>query len=230
MLELSARVDGMGTTGTNTDNRTMKNVLARFIIYTLVVFGLTVSLPVIIGYGDIIVFSENGPIEWLQFALIAVSAAILLFSSGAKVCGFRELFYILALLAMLAAIRELDLILDRLIPVAGWRLPAGLCAITGILIYWRKQDTLTAQMTAFIGTRAFSLLWCGFIVTVPVAQLVGHGAFLRLLMGDDYVRDYKRVIEELGELLGYLLIFIGSIEAVLQQKEEGNANVAKNMV
>jgi hypothetical protein len=39
-------------------------------------------------------------------------------------------------------------------------------------------------------------------------------------MGNDYMRDYKRVIEELGEFLGYLFIMIGSIEAVLQRKEE----------
>ena len=39
-------------------------------------------------------------------------------------------------------------------------------------------------------------------------------------MGDDYLRDYKRVIEELCELLGYMLILAGSIEAILQEKEE----------
>lgn len=53
-------------------------------------------------------------------------------------------------------------------------------------------------------------------MAVPFAQLVGHGNFLQIIMGDDYVRDYKRVIEELGELFGYLLLVIGSVEFTLQ--------------
>ena len=39
-------------------------------------------------------------------------------------------------------------------------------------------------------------------------------------MGDDYERGYKRVIEELCELLGYLLIFIGSVEIFMKKEEE----------
>lgn len=125
-------MDSVRTTMADTDDRTRNNVLARFVIYTLVVFGLTASLPVIIGYGDVVVFSENGPIEWLQFVLIAVSAAVLLLSSRTSGCRFRELFAIVSLLAMLAAIRELDFILNRCIPVAGWILPAPLSAEKGL--------------------------------------------------------------------------------------------------
>ena len=89
-----------------------------------------------------------------------------------------------------------------------------------ILINLKSKNNLQIQIEQFIRTRSFALLWCGFIVAVPYAQLVGHGNFLELLMGDDYMRDYKRVIEELGELLGYLLIMVGSLEAVLQRKED----------
>ncbi len=209
--------------------RPANNVFSRFIIYSLTVFGVTVSLPIIIDYGDIVVFSENGPVEWLQFLLLTIAASILLISSRHSTCSFRELLSILSFTAMFAAIRELDMILDRYIPVAGWSLPAFFCIMAAGFIYWRQRDAVTAQMTAFIDTRAFSLLWSGFIVAVPFAQLVGHGAFLQLLMGDDYVRDYKRVIEELGELMGYLFILAGSVEAALQQKEEGNWDVVKKM-
>jgi hypothetical protein len=206
----------------------MKYTLARFVIYTLLVFGLTASLPVIIKNGDVLVFSEDGPIEWCQFILLTASAAILLFFSRAKTCRLRELFCVLALTAVLASIRELDKIFDELIPVAGWKLPAALCVAGGFFIYWKKRDIIITQSASFISTSAFPLMWCGFIIAIPFAQLVGHGAFMRLLMGDDYVRDYKRVIEELGELLGYLLIFIGSIEAILQQKNETNGAAVKN--
>ncbi|MBN2594660.1 MAG: hypothetical protein JXA81_14220 [Sedimentisphaerales bacterium] len=205
------------------------NVLARFIIYTLSVFGFTASLPIIIEYGDIVIFSENGIIEWIQFILVMLTASTLLLSAKKSVYGSRELLYILSLVALFAAIRELDKTLDKSFPILGWSLPAFLCAVAAGLIYWKNQDAVIVQMNTFMDTRAFSLLWCGFIVAVPFAQLVGHGAFLKLLMGDDYISNYKRVIEELSELLGYLLIFIGSVETLLQQKEKDRSNVVKEM-
>ncbi|AQQ70849.1 hypothetical protein SMSP2_01211 [Limihaloglobus sulfuriphilus] len=35
---------------------------------------------------------------------------------------------------------------------------------------------------------------------------------------DDYSASYKRVIEELGEFMGYMLIMFGSLEALLQRR------------
>lgn len=57
------------------------------------------------------------------------------------------------------------------------------------------------------------------IVAVPIAQLLGHAAFLESLMGENYMRAYKRVIEESGELLGYLLLLEGSIESLVWMKK-----------
>ena len=90
------------------------------------------------------------------------------------------------------------------------------CGRAGWVTIWPRRATLKGQLAEFVAHRAFVLFWAGFIVAVPYAQLVGHAAFLESLMGDDYQRDYKRVIEELGEMLGYLLILLGSIEALLQ--------------
>ena len=195
-------------------------VLTRFIIYTLIVFSIALSLPVIIEYGDITVFSENGPIEWIQLSLIWLSVLFFAIDARLEKCEFKQLFYILATFLAIAGIREMDLIFDRLIPVLGWKLPAFVCIAGIILINLKSKSKLQIQIEQFIRTRSFALLWCGFIVAVPYAQLVGHGNFLELLMGDDYMRDYKRVIEELGELMGYLLIMVGSLEAVLQRKED----------
>lgn len=203
-----------------TKNGSIGKVFARFIIYTLTVFAIAVSLPVVIEYGDFIVFSENGPLEWIQLILIFISASLLLCDSRLRICEFKELFCVIAFLQLFAAAREMDLIFDRFIPVIGWKLPATVCVLVIVLIYLKNKSIFLSQLERFIQTRSFALLWCGFIVAVPYSQLVGHGKFLELLMGDDYMRDYKRVIEELGELLGYLLIMVGSLEAVLQRKED----------
>ncbi|MBE0536234.1 MAG: hypothetical protein IH624_11250 [Phycisphaerae bacterium] len=203
----------------------MKKILERFLIYTLVIFAVAVSLPIVIEYGDIVVFAEGGPIEWLQLTLLMIAAGFLLSNALFRKGEFRELFCLLALALLSAVSRELDSTLNRYLSMGGWGVPVAACAITGTLLFWRRADALMPQVRQFVGTRAFALMWCGFIVAVPYSQLVGHGKFLELLMGDDYVRNYKRVIEELGELLGYLLLLIGSLEAVCQQKENDDAHV-----
>ncbi|MGH2270350.1 hypothetical protein ACQ9LF_00975 [Anaerohalosphaeraceae bacterium U12dextr] len=44
-------------------------------------------------------------------------------------------------------------------------------------------------------------------------------------MGNDYHRDYKRVIEEITELFGYLIFLLGAIETVLfDDKEHRNSS------
>lgn len=197
----------------------LKNVFSRFLIYTLVIFGISVSLPVIIEFGDVTVFSENGPIEWLQLTVILLSVSILLFQSTGKQCDYEQLFKITAFLLLAAAVREMDSLFDLLIPFVGWKLPFALCVLNMIIINLKNKETVALQIYNFIRTRTFALLWCGFIIAIPYSQLVGNGKFLQLLMGDDYIRDYKRVIEELGEFMGYLFLMIGAIEAVLQQKE-----------
>ncbi len=204
----------------NVNINPLGKVLSRFLIYTFIVFTLAVSLPVVIEHGDFIVFSENGPIEWIQLAIIFTSMILFLLDSRLKICEFKHLFLILGIVQACAGFRELDLLFDRFIPVLGWKLPVILCLIVIALVCHKNNKSILVQANGFIRTRSFALLWCGFIIAVPYSQLVGHGKFLELLMGNDYLRDYKRVIEELGELLGYLLIMVGSIEAVLQRKED----------
>jgi hypothetical protein len=204
---------------TEANSSLFKKVILRFIPYTLVIFAISGSLPAVVENGDFIVFKENGPIEWLQFTILLFSAIILLLYSRLEGYTSGELFSIIALVETAAAIREMDATFDKFIPFLGWQFPFVVCVIIGVFIFLKNKDKVIPQLNGFVCSRAFSLLWCGFIVTVPFTQLIGHGDFLQSLMGNDYVRDYKRVIEELGELLGYMLILIGSFEAVLQQKE-----------
>jgi hypothetical protein len=68
--------------------------------------------------------------------------------------------------------------------------------------------------------RAFLILWCGFLVAIAFAQPFGHQQFLRLIMGSDYSRFVKNVVEEAGELVGYMLTLIGTIETVWECRRE----------
>ena len=98
-----------------------KPIVLRLTLYTLVIFSVTTSLPLIIQYGGITVFKENGPIEWLQFGLLVGASAIFLAGSFV-VPVFRQLFLLLASVPAFGVVRELDALLDDMIPWIGWKI------------------------------------------------------------------------------------------------------------
>ncbi|MFW6189917.1 MAG: hypothetical protein ACOC7T_05740 [Planctomycetota bacterium] len=191
--------------------RDLFNVAVRFAAYTaLLVVGYGL-LPEAVVHGDIYAFKEGGFVEWCQLAILAVTAGVFAFAAW-RIRAFRQWFSFLALAATLACMREFDSFFDALLPLFGWQTPAFVVLACMLFVLWRSRRQIVTQAGTFVRWRGFALLWAGFVVVVVFAQLVGHSAFLEALMGDDYVRDYKRVIEELGELFGYALMLAGSIE------------------
>lgn len=193
-------------------------ILLRFTAYTVALFVFTAALPLLVK-GDIVLFKENGPIEWFQFGLLVVATAVFV-RGGLSMPDFRNLFFLLAAISAFAAIRELDVFLHRTIPGIGWKIGIPLILYALISAY-RNRECLKQQLSHFLATRAFAIVWAGFLVAVPFGQLIGHGAFLQLVMGDDYNRDYKRVIEEILEVMGYALLLIGSFESIVQLRTIG---------
>lgn len=122
---------------------------------------------------------------------------------------------LLACAAGVAASRELDLVLDAVVPRIGWKAGYALLGYGAYRAY-RGRRRLRAQAREFFATRAFGMTWGAFMVAVPVAQLVGHGPFLELAMGDDYAWGYKHMLEETLETAGYLLLLFAAIEAHFQ--------------
>lgn len=190
-------------------------VTTRFGLYTAGLLGGFALLPHMVIHGDILVFKEGGIVEWVQFGLLGLACGWMLVGS-LLLPRFKAMCCIVALAIGMAMIRELDSLLNNSIPVLGWKLPCGLILAVLLIIAWRARRAFLPQLRTFTACRGFAIIWAGFAVAVPFAQLVGHGNFLQIIMGDDYVRDYKRVIEELGEVFGYLLVVIGSVESTLQ--------------
>lgn len=194
--------------------RDLVGVAVRLAVYTTALLGVYGLLPEAAGRGDFDIFKEGGPIEWCQFSVLAVTAAVFAFAAW-RIQAFSQWLAFLALVTTFACVRELDSLFDALLPPFGWKLPAFLVAGCVLLMIWKNPKGFVTQAGAFIRHRSFGILWAGFVVAVVFAQLVGHASFLKALMGDDYIRDYKRVIEELGELFGYALLLIGSLETVV---------------
>ncbi len=204
-------------------------LLARYIIYTAAVFLLFLSIPHWRNNNSIAFFKENGCFEWLQFAMLCTSAAVLF--AGRRICpDSRHILSLMAAIAAFAAGRELDKIMDALLPVLGWKV-VFLFLVAAAVYCWNARQDCIKQILHFAGSYAFTMMWAAFIIAVPLAQLVGDGTLLYTFLQDDYNRLYKRIFEEACEGAGYLLLFFASLESVLFLKQHPpKANAADSSV
>lgn len=191
-------------------------MLWRFIIYTLAITAFCALLPWTIADGDVQEFTENRWVEWLQLALILGSSGLLLVTAR-RAAGSGELLMLIAGLYAIAAFRELDAVLELLVPWLGWKIGPALLSplLLGLLIV--RAGRVRGQFDAFLGTPAFVLGWAGFMMVVPIAQLIGHGPFLEAMLGDHYHRAYKHAIEESAELIGYMMLAAAAVEAAFKR-------------
>jgi len=201
-----------GMTIMHEEHRLTLNLILRYLIYTGLMLAGLAALPTLLQPGDMELFRENGPIEWMQLAALALAAATFVTGAVTK-RSMRGLFGAIACVLSIAVVRELDKILDGILP-GGWQGPAVVLIALFAFLWHRYRHTFWDQVTSFVKTAPFGVLWAGFVIAVLLAQLVGHGTFLQLIMGDDYDRTYKRVIEEICETFGYTVILLGSVEAV----------------
>ena len=194
------------------------HIVRRFSLYTISIIVLAALLPLLANIGSAAAFKENGLVEWLQIAALLGSAFVFLRASK-TVYTVNFAFVVLASFAAFAATRELDAIIDPLVPVLGWKVAYAFILFAGFLYYQNKRE-VSRQVREVVASNGFFLLWAGFTIAIPFAQLVGNTAFLQAVMAEDYSRDYRRIIEELGELMGYGLILIGSIELTINRCEQ----------
>ncbi|MBM4030894.1 MAG: hypothetical protein FJ291_03815 [Planctomycetes bacterium] len=194
-------------------------VAVRFVVYTLVAFGFTRSLSYVTRHDGTAAFAENGPIEWLQFSILLATSAT--FLAGCRAApAFRAMWLILACGPAFAAGREMDKVLDSWLPVVGWKV-AWAFPVAAVVVAYRNRGPLRRQAGQFMGSRAVAMLWAGFVIAVPIAQLIGHRPFLRAVMGASYTHNYRRLIEEASELVGYLVLLAGAIEGLVQMRAAG---------
>lgn len=190
--------------------------VARFLGYTLALFACAASLPAVVRTYGIAFFAENGPLEWLQLGLLLGAAC----AYGAAAVFRREerrLYALLVCVVVFAAVRELDRILDAVLPFFGWKIGFAALAV-GALLACAQPRRLRTQLARFFATRAFGMTWAAFVVAVPLGQLVGHGPFLALALGDDYAWGYKQMLEEIFEAAGYLLLLFAAVESHFQRR------------
>jgi len=154
-------------------------------------------------------FSESGCVETAQLAMLAL--AMLAFACGIRSNTQRRTLGIVFYgLFMLAYIRELDWLLDKVVH-GFWKAPAAAVAGAAAWGVWRRRQHLLPALADLFERPAWGLLSGGFLTVTVFSRLIGLKAnWVAMLGRGALTTSIKRAAEEGVELLGYTLIACGA--------------------
>ncbi|WDT76689.1 MAG: hypothetical protein MPW16_05620 [Candidatus Manganitrophus sp.] len=156
-------------------------------------------------------FSENGPVEWCQFLLLLTCCGWLQ-ATAVRSGSRREIFHLGTLFILMAAVREMDANLDRYVFDGAWQLMVTGLILSGFFYAWPRRRKIAAQLRSFLVSRSFGLFLAGLLVVMFFTPLLGQQRFWQAALQEHYIRSVARIVEESGELFGFLLILFGCIE------------------
>lgn len=156
---------------------------------------------------------ETSQILLLFISILIVSRVLL------QVRSQRVLALLFIAIGCAMLIRELDYFLDRLVADNFWQMLIGVLAAVTIVYVFRQKKWLKIALYRLWPSPALTMLFTGFTLLLSFAQFIGHEALWLSILGDDYRRVVKLAAEEYIELLAYALLFIGSVEYLVESRE-----------
>ena len=150
-------------------------------------------------------------VENYQEGLLVLIA--LLSTYGAwKIPRLRIFMVCLAGLAAASFFRELNNQLEEIFYKGFWIIPVALIIIPTLIYVGRHFKVFLLQVDSIYETFAFGVYITGFLVLHVFSRLFGANDIWKLAMKDNFIRDVARTSEETTELLGYSIMFLGTIE------------------
>ena len=197
-------------------NENVKTILAGFgeFFFAAIIAASVVSCI----YLDITVHKnivENSFVEYGQELLLLLTTAI--FGSMAIKKRSGGLWLVTGFFGC-ALLREFDAFFDMIVHGA-WKYFALVVIAFVFFKAWRlgKENTI-ATLAAFMKTRAFIFIFIGLLIVLVYSRLFGMGELWKAIMGIDFNRTVKNVVEEGSELWGYALVFWGTVKYWLESK------------
>ena len=187
--------------------KTILSGIAEFLLAALIAAGVVGCIYLDVTVHQNIV--EDSFVEFGQEALLLAITALFAMQAAAKrqgglwlVAGFFGCMFI----------RELDAYFDMIVHGA-WKYFALVIIAFVFFKAWRlgKENTITS-LAAFMKTRAFVFIFIGLLIVLIYSRLFGMGELWKAIMGIDFNRTVKNVVEEGSELWGYALVFWGAVK------------------
>lgn len=185
------------------------NVMRQFVYFCLI-FMFVAMLQVLAELYQGQTFSEGGIVENIQLGLLLSSGFIFLVQLRLRP-EYACVLWLLASCSFLAACRELDALFDQIIPVISWRI-GFIFPLIALYKAFQYRYCLKKTLIRFYTSPSFYMMCCAMIIIIPLAQYIGHRPFVINVLGYNDITDIKELFEEACEAIGYLLIFLSSIE------------------
>lgn len=183
---------------------------------------LMLAVPLIIAL-DTVVFrhgvQETSVTEFAQMALLILST-VLVALTARKSPESRGFLALVAGFFGVMLIRETDWLFDA-VAQGFWVYPALAVTVAVIVYATRQRGTVISPMLRCATTKPFAYLAIGVLLVVVFSRTFGTGRLWVEVMGADYQRIYKSIIQEGIELLGYVLVFFGATRVCsLERKDQ----------
>ena len=195
------------------------------LLFHCVVFGLVAGLFLIdVHHGEIggVLFSEQSWTEYAQLVLLLLTA--IAFGVGGRLQRARHIpAYLLAAVALLAAVREMDWVVDR-IAHGFWKVPTAGIVLVMVAYLWKQRSALFDAFAREVVQSYWGTLCSGFGMVFVFSRLFGMRrnweAMLSSEMSITTIRSVRRLAEEGTELAGYALIFVAAAGFLFSCHEE----------
>ena len=125
---------------------------------------------------------------------------------------------------LLIFIRELDFLFDKIYHGAWFAIGIVAMAICGIKYYIENIKTgkfkeLKKELRLFAETKDFNLFGLGIVIVLIFSRIMGTGKLWKLILGKEYDRVIKTVIQEGVELYGYAIALTALVAISIQLKK-----------
>ncbi|WP_025563406.1 hypothetical protein [Psychromonas sp. SP041] len=159
-------------------------------------------------------YDENTLTEHMQDILTLSSSLLFLYAARLD-DKLKVASTLLAALLAMMFVRESDSLLDQNVYDGAWE-TLVLCIGIVLAFFLRgKFSTIYSSLKAYSETACYGTFLAGLVVLLAFSRVMGRGTFWTSVMGENYMRIVKNIVEEGTETLGYTLIFISAIELVL---------------
>jgi len=194
----------------NIDEKRLPFSLMRWVIYFCILMLSVFSMWHFAEYFKEATFEEYGIVENLQLVALLLSGFTFFAQSFFKT-HYRSLCLFLGSLCLTAFCRELDNWFDELW-FLGWKF-ALIIPVFSVIYILHHLTEFRKSLTDFCFSSSFFMMYTVAIITLPVAQCVGHKNFFVDALGPiTDPRLVRRLFEESVEYVGYILLFLSSIE------------------
>lgn len=190
----------------------------RFIVYCLIIAVMVLCLTWEAQHSPHdTLFSERSLLEYLEEAVLLLTAFLCLIMARINP-EKKALAYILAGAAFIAWIRELDFLLDAYVFDGAWQFFVIVSFAALCIKLYPLRHSMLPLISDFISQKSFGIIVSGFMTVFVFSRLFGRNVFWDAVMRENSMRAVKNAAEEGTELLGYLLIFIGILELLIESR------------